>query len=116
MQTIQLDLKKIAVWASAYLDPVLFALVGGFFYLKSDDESVKKTCVQALKIKLLFIGITVLFNVIDLIGSMFKGYYGSDFYSFMNKVDTIYAIARIVVYVVFMIRSFLVKVAPASEK
>ena len=29
----------LIVWASAYVNVIVFALCGGYFFLKSDDES-----------------------------------------------------------------------------
>ena len=35
--------KKLFVWISAYLSYIAFALVGGYVFVKEEDEDVKKT-------------------------------------------------------------------------
>ena len=47
----------LIVWASAYVNVIVFALCGGYFFLKSDDESLKNETKKALIVTLIFVGI-----------------------------------------------------------
>lgn len=45
---ISCKVKKILVWASAYLNVIAFVLVGGYFMLKDSDEKLKELVNELL--------------------------------------------------------------------
>ncbi len=90
--------KKLLVWVSAYVGTVVFALVGGYFMLKDDDEKVKKTCKNALITYLVFLAIRAFLSIFSYVGGMFDRWYQSGAYDFYNIASALVSIAAIIVY------------------
>ena len=47
----------LVLWASAYVNLIVFALCGGYVWLKSDDEYLKNETKKALIVSLVFVAI-----------------------------------------------------------
>ena len=88
----------LIVWASAYVNVIVFALCGGYFFLKSDDESLKNETKKALIVTLIFVGISMLVSYLfTLCGVSYSG----DLYRAHQTIGTLVSVAKIAVYAVF---------------
>lgn len=101
--------KEVLIWFSGYINFIAFALVGGYTIVKSDDEDLKKTTKTAFIVTLIFTAVSALLLIFHYFGSMFNGYYGSGAYDFYSIASNITAIAKIVVYAVFIIMALVKK-------
>lgn len=93
------DLRKVAIWVSAYINIIAFTLVGGYSYLKIEDEDIKQTTKKALIVTLIFIGVDAIITIISQFGSMFPGYYSSALYDIVSVLTSLAKIIKIGVYV-----------------
>ena len=96
-------LKKVFVLLSGYLSFIAFAIVGGYIFVKSDNEDVKKTAKLTLILILIFTGISALLLIYNQFGGMFDGYYSGAAYDVYTIISGIVAIAKAIVYAVFII-------------
>lgn len=71
--------KKVALWASGYVNVIVFALVGGYFMVKDDDAKMKKSVKYAFLVFLAFTVSSLLLNAFSYVG------YGLD-WSFTDLV------------------------------
>ena len=93
---IKFDWRKIAVWMTAYLDIVAFALVGGYFFLKEqENETLQKTLKQAFLFKVLVFGVGLLITFLHTFGGVFSGYTSSIFYAFIVQFGQIIELVKI---------------------
>ncbi|MGN1052773.1 MAG: hypothetical protein ACI4SH_05235 [Candidatus Scatosoma sp.] len=97
---------SLIVWASAYVSVVVFALCGGYVWLKSNDETVKKETKKALIVTLLFVAVGMMQSFVGQCLSLFGVSYGSDLYSVHQIIANVVTIAKIVVYAVFALLAF----------
>ncbi len=95
--------KKILILLSGYVSFIAFAVVGGFIFLKNENEELKKTAKITLIISLIFIGLLAIFAIYNYIGSMCSGYLSSGAYDAYIIINNIILIAEIVVYAVLII-------------
>lgn len=96
--------KKVFIFLSAYLSIIAFAVLGGvIWYKKDEDEDVKKTLKLALILTLIFTAISAFLSIYNHIGSLCLGYYSSTAYDFYDIVSTIVALAKIIVFAIFII-------------
>lgn len=96
-------LSKLFIYLSGYVSFIAFALVGGFTLVKSDDEDLKKTTKVVFLISLIYYALIAVMSILGYFGSMSSSYYGSGFYSFVNIMNKLIEIAKIVVYAVMML-------------
>ena len=101
--------KSVFIWMSAYLNFIAFALVGGYFIVKSDDEDLKKVTKNAFIVTLVFGAIGALLSLFNYFAGFGDNYYASSAYEFYSTCSTLLNIARIVVYAVFIILAFVKK-------
>ena len=99
----KIQLEKLAIWACSYLSIVSFAIVGGWAYVKSESDNLKKTTKNALVIMLIFIAFDLLIAFINAVGGMFTGYWVSKFYDFISTLVKIASIAEIGAYIAFVV-------------
>ncbi len=97
------NLKKCFMWVCGYLNIVAFALVGGYLYIKSDDEDMKKEVKIALIVTLIFTAITAVLSIYNYCGGFSSAYYGSVAYDVYSICLSVVQIAKIIVYAVFAI-------------
>ncbi len=90
--------KKVLIWLSSYLSIIAYALVGGYFIVKNEDESCKKTAKKALVVTLIFTALGILLTLFSGIGGMTDNWYSSDAYKFCNIFEALIAIAKAVTY------------------
>lgn len=101
--------KKLLVWASAYVNVIVFALVGGYFMLKDDDEEVKRSVKYALLLYLAFTASVAVLNLYSYIGNALDWDYGSWVYELYAALTVLNNIARIVVFATFACIAFFKK-------
>lgn len=99
--------KEVLIWFSAYISFIAFAIIGGYVIVKSNDDDLKKTAKSALIVSLIFSAISALLLVFHYFASMADGYYSSGAYDFYSITSNLVNIAKIVVYVVFIIIALL---------
>ena len=108
--------KSILVWLSAYLNFIAFVLVGGYFYIKKEDEEVQSATKQAFLVTLIFTAINAFFSIFNYIGNLTDNYYASSAYEFYSISSAIVGIAKIIVFATFVILALVKKDAPAAPE
>ena len=91
----------LIVWASAYVNVIVFALCGGYFFLKSDDESLKNETKKALIVTLIFVGIGMIQSLVSYLFTLCDVSYSGDLYRAHQTIGTLVSVAKIAVYAVF---------------
>ena len=91
----------LIVWASAYVNVIVFALCGGYFFLKSDDESLKNETKKALIVTLIFVGIGMIQSLVSYLFTLCGVSYSGDLYRAHQTIGTLVSVAKIAVYAVF---------------
>ena len=107
--------KKVFILLSGYLSFIAFAIVGGYVFVKSDSEELKKTAKLTLIVTLIFTAISAVLLIYNHFGNFFGGYYGSTAYDVYSMITGIVAIAKIIVYAVLIIMVLVKKGNEASE-
>ena len=108
--------KSVLVWLSAYLNFIAFVIVGGYFYVKKEDEEIQTATKRAFITTLCFTALSAFFSVYNYIGGLTDNYYSSSAYEFYSIGTSLVGIAKIVVFAVFIILALAKKDAsPSSE-
>ena len=97
---------SLIVWASAYVNVIVFALCGGYAWFKSNDETVKNETKKALIVTLLFTAVGIIQTFVGQCLSLFDVSYGSDLYTAHQKIANVITIAEVVIYAVFALLAF----------
>ena len=108
--------KSVLVWLSAYLNFIAFVVVGGYFYIKKEEEEVQTATKRAFLITLGFTAINALFSVYNYIGGLANNYYASGAYKFYSVCTAIIGIAKIIVFATFIILTLVKKTAPVASE
>lgn len=101
MKKIDKKFGGLIVWASAYVNVIVFALCGGYFFLKSDDESLKNETKKALIVTLIFVGIGMLQSLVSYLFTLCGVSYSGDLYRAHQTIGSLVSVAKIAVYAVF---------------
>ena len=101
-------LKKVFILLSGYLSFIAFAIVGGYVFVKSDSEELKKTAKLTLILTLIFTAINAVFLIYN--------HFGSTAYDIYSIIMGIVAIAEIIVYAVLIIMVLVKKEATEEKK
>ena len=101
MKKIGKILGALIVWASAYVNVIVFALCGGYFFLKSDDESLKNETKKALIVTLIFVGIGMIQSLVSYLFTLCGVSYSGDLYRAHQTIGSLVSVAEIAVYAVF---------------
>ena len=107
--------KSVLVWLSAYLNFIAFVLVGGYFFVKKEEEELQTATKRAFLVTLIFTAINAFFSVFNYIGGLTNNYYTSSAYDFYSTCTTIVGIAKIIVFATFIILTLVKKDAPAAS-
>lgn len=102
MEKIKKNWLKLILWVGAYVNLVIFAIIGSYVYLKTDDEDIKKEVKKVFLISLLFVGINMLLSLIYNI----LGFAKNVNYDFYNVLSRLTSIAKIITFIVFGILAF----------
>ena len=105
--------KSVLVWLSAYLNFIAFVVVGGYFYLKKEDEELQTATKRAFFVTLCFTAVNAFFSIFNYIGGLTNNYYASSAYEFYSVCTAIVGIARIIVFATFIILALVKKNVPA---
>ena len=108
-------LKKVFILLSGYLSFIAFAIVGGYVFIKSDSEELKKTAKLTLIVTSIFTAISAVLLIYNHFGNFFGGYYSSTAYDVYSIITGIVAIAKIIVYAVLIIMVLVKKDKEISE-
>ena len=108
--------KSVLVWLSAYLNFIAFVVVGGYFYVKKEDEELQLATKRAFIVTLSFTAISAFLTVFNYIGGLTNNYYSSSAYEFYSVCAAIVGIAKIVVFATFIILALVKKEAPAVSE
>lgn len=108
--------KSVLVWLSAYLTFIAFVVVGGYFYVKKEDEELQIATKRAFLVTLSFTAINAILSIFNYIISLTDNYYASSAYEFYSTCSTIVGIAKIVVFAVFIILALAKKDTPATSE
>lgn len=107
--------KSVLIWLSAYLNFISFVLVGGYFYVKGEDEELQTATKRAFLITLGFTAIGALLSIFNYIGGLTNNYYASSAYEFYSVTVAIVNIIKILVYATFIILTLVKKDTAASD-
>ena len=107
--------KSVLVWLSAYLNFIAFVVVGGYFYVKKDDEEVQTASRHAFITTLIFSAVSALLSVYNYIGGFVDSYYSSAAYELYSSLNALAGIARIVVFAVFIILAIVKKETATAD-
>ncbi|MBQ7356804.1 MAG: hypothetical protein IJW66_05315 [Clostridia bacterium] len=107
--------KTVLVWACAYLNFLALVLVGGYFYVKKDDEEVQTASRHAFITTLIFSAVSALLSVYNYIGGFVDSYYSSAAYELYSSLNALAGIARIVVFAVFIILAIVKKETATAD-
>lgn len=109
---------KLILWLSGFVNVIVFTLTGGYVWLKSENEELKKETKKVFIVVLIFICIDVILSLIYNIYNLSNG--SSDFYKFYRTVSTLVSIAKIITYMTFALIAVFSKDTtenkPAEEK
>ena len=108
--------KSVLVWLSAYLTFIAFVVVGGYFYVKKEDEELQIATKRAFLVTLSFTAINAILSIFNYVISLTDNYYASSAYEFYSTCSTIVGIAKIVVFAVFIIFALAKKDTPATSE
>lgn len=106
--------KSVLIWLSAYLNFIAFVVVGGYFYIKKEDEELQTVTKRAFLVTLCFTAINAFFSIINSIGGLTNNYYTSSLYEFYSICVSIVGIAKIIVFATFIVLALIKKDAPAA--
>lgn len=101
--------KKLFVWISAYLSYIAFALVGGYVFVKEEDEEVKKQAKLALFVTVIFACISAFLAIYSNCFGMSGTSYSSGAYEFYRWCTFFVNIGKILTYAVFTILAIVPK-------
>ncbi len=101
--------KSVLIWICAYLNFIAYALVGGYVIFKTEDEELQRTAKNAFWVTIIFAAISAFFSLFNYVAGLTDNYYSSDAYEFYSVCTTLVNIARIVVYAVCVVLTFLKK-------
>lgn len=102
MEKIKKNWLKLILWVSAYANAIIFALCGGYVWIKTEDEDVKKEIKKVFLISLIFIAVDALLALIH----SFLNIAESNDYRVYSIVSSLITIAKIVTFAIFALLAF----------
>lgn len=95
--------KKALIWLCGYVSLIAYAITGGYVIVKSEDEDLRRTAKTAFIVTLIFTAIDAFVSVLSSIHGLAG--YNQGFSEFLSWFRFFLQIAKIAVYVVFIILS-----------
>lgn len=115
MKTLSIFWQKTIVWLTGWLNTIAFFLAGGYVYLNTESEDVKKSAKSVLGLMLIFAGIEILRSVIYNILSVANVDY--DTLSVITDISYVITIIKSIVFVTLYILDIKgIKFLPIKEK
>lgn len=105
MKGIKDNVYKVILWLSGYLSIIVFALTGGYVWLKTDNEELKKETKKIFIVTLIFTLIDVFLRIYYIFMSLANNV-GGEAYKFYNLLGNISALAKITVFLIFGLIAF----------
>lgn len=96
---------KVILWLSSYLNVIAFVLTGGYVWLKSDNENLKKETKKVFIVALVFLCIDAFLSIYYAFMTM-GNTYSMDAYDFYRVLSKLVVIGKIVTYAVCAILAF----------
>lgn len=98
-----LDIKKpwvkLIIWVSAFVSPIVYALVGGFIFLSVEDEELREENKKVFKIGLIFLCCSIFMSIWSHILGMVE--YTYDSHRAYAVVSNVISLIKILCFVVF---------------
>ena len=113
MEKLNSKWQKLILWLTGYLNIIAFVLGGGFVYLKTQDEKVKKSAKTVL-------AFVIVFTIIDIIRLIIANFINlGDNYEAINgvyHVGLVIAVIKAVTFVTFCVLDmFNLQVIPVDK-
>lgn len=105
MKGIKDNVAKVILWLSGYLNIIVFALTGGYVWLKSDNDELKNETKKIFIVTLIFTLIDILLRVYYIVMSMANRLSG-DAYKLYSTLSNISSLAKIAVFLIFGLIAF----------
>ena len=100
--------KKLFIWISAYLSYIAFALVGGYVFVKEENEELKKQAKLALFVTAIFACISAVLSIFSLCYNV-STTVNTGMSNFLRYTNFIVNLGKIITYAVFTIVAIIPK-------
>lgn len=100
MNKISVKLQKLIIWLTGYLNVIAFFLAGGYIFLKTEDEDVRKSAKTAFFTFAIFTAVDLLTTTLSNIFSLSQSY---DAYNMITKARVVISVIRVVIFVILLI-------------
>lgn len=101
MEKINVSLMRLLLWVSSYLNLLAFVLFGGYVYLKSGREDLRRECRRVTGVIVIFAAAGALLSLLGYLNGLFG--YSADMQNVLNFLGNLLSVVRIVTYAVFAI-------------
>ena len=101
MEKNHANLLRLLLWVSSYLNLLAFVLFGGYVYLKSGREDLRRECRRVTGFIVIFAAAGSLLSLLGYLNGLFG--YSADMQNVLNFLSSLLSAVRIVTYAVFAI-------------
>jgi len=105
MKGIKDNVAKVILWLSGYLNIIVFALTGGYVWLKTDNDELKGEAKKVFIVTLIFTLVDIALRLYYIIMNMANMLTG-DAYKFYSLLGNISSLAKIAVFLIFGLIAF----------
>ena len=104
MEKISNKWLKVILWVAGYLGGIVFALVGGYVYIKTDKEEIKKETKNVFIVTLCYFIVDVVIAFISKTISVFGG--SVDAYNVLTIISYLCFVSKVLVYAILALHAF----------
>lgn len=102
MEKIKKNWLKLILWVGAYVNAIIFALCGGYVWIKTEDEDVKKEIKKIFLVTLIFIAVEALVVLVH----SFLNIAEANNYRVYSIINSLIAIAKVATFATFALLAF----------
>lgn len=104
MEKISNKWLKVILWVAGYLGGIVFALVGGYVFIKTDKEEIKKETKNVFIVTLCYLLVDVVIAFISKTISVFGG--SVDAYNVLTIISYLCFVSKVLVYAILGLYAF----------